>query len=401
MASRRPTRARAGKPVTGRIELSFAREGASIVVRCRDDGAGLDYARILAKAREQDLVAAAAAPSEDELARLILVAGFSTRDAATHVSGRGIGMDAVHQRIQGLKGTLSLTSKAGAGMSIEMRLPVSLMTTNGLLVKVGGQMFAVTSYGIQDIHYVTQDRVRRVGTGRVYHDGKQVIPLDDIETLLGRPSPETSERDWFPALLVRSDTGAVRAIRVQDVLDAQELVVKDLGRYVSRPRGVIGVTILGDGSIAPVLDLAPLLRTAPADAAPRAATRIEGRRSVLVVDDSLSARRAAERLMRDAGFDVRGATDGMDAVAMIEKSRPDIVLVDMEMPRMNGLELSSHLRAREATRALPIIMITSRSTDKHRKQAEAAGVDAYLTKPFNADELLRHVEQLTAAAVLA
>ncbi len=402
-------RARSGKPFSGRIDLHFGREGASIVVRCIDDGAGLDYARILTKARQLQLLGAGATPSEDELARLILVAGFSTRDAATQVSGRGIGMDAVNERIQGMKGALRLASTTGRGMSVEIRLPVSLMTTNGLLIKVGSQTMAVSSYGVQDIHYVTQDRVQQVGNGLMYHYGEAVHPLNDIHSLLDRPADDDRGRDWFPALLVRTDEGTLRAVRVQDVLDSQELVVKDLGRFVVKPRGVIGVTILGDGSIAPVLDLAQLLRAAPVastrsvanhpsastPAAP-ASVRTESRRSALVVDDSMSARRAAAQVMKDAGFDVRSASDGIEAAAMIDKLRPDIMLVDMEMPRMNGLELTSHLRSREATRELPIIMITSRSTDKHRKQAQAAGVDVYLTKPFNDDELLRHVERLTS-----
>ena len=400
-------RARSGKPVSGRIDLHFGREGASILVRCVDDGAGLDHARILAKAQQLHLVAAGATPSEDELARVILVAGFSTRDAATQVSGRGIGMDAVNERIQGMKGALRLASSKGRGMTVEIRLPVSLMTTNGLLIKVGKQTMAVSSYGVQDIHYVTQDRVERIGNGLVYHHGDAVHPLDDIHRLLGRPADDERGRDWFPALLVRTDDGSLRAVRVQDVLDSQELVVKDLGSFVAKPRGVIGVTILGDGSIAPVLDLSQLLRApgvataqllpSMAPAVSAAPARAEARKIALVVDDSMSARRAAAQFMKDAGFDVRSAMDGIEAAAMVEQQRPDIALVDMEMPRMNGLELTSHLRSREATRDLPIIMITSRSTDKHRKQAQAAGVDVYLTKPFNDDELRHHIERLTSA----
>ncbi|MFZ2652931.1 MAG: response regulator [Burkholderiaceae bacterium] len=406
-------RARAGKPATGRIDLSFTREGAAILVRCSDDGAGLDFERILAKARERKLIAQGVTPSPDELARLTLVAGFSTRDAATQVSGRGIGLDAVNERVQSLKGVLRISSGAGGGTSVEMRLPVSLMTTNGLLIKVGGQTMAVSSYGIQDIHYVTQDRIRRVGNALFYQNGDQVHPLDNIDALLGRADRRddadgNARRNWFPALLVRTDEGQLRAIRVHDVLDSQELVVKDLGRFVAKPRGVIGVTILGDGGIAPVLDLGQLLRAPAAQqrsvvgagsAASPIVVRTESRRSALVVDDSLSARRAAAQFLKDAGFDVRSAMDGVEAAAMIEKLRPDIVLVDMEMPRMNGLELTSHLRAREATRELPIIMITSRSTEKHRTLAKAAGVDVYVTKPFDESDLLTHIERLTAAAL--
>jgi CheY-like chemotaxis protein len=166
----------------------------------------------------------------------------------------------------------------------------------------------------------------------------------------------------------------VRAVAVQEVFGSQEIVLKDTGAYVEKPAGILGVTVLGDGSIAPVIDLPQLLRGA-----------------------SLQERAAAQ-LMRDAGYEVRMAIDGMEAAAMIEKNVPDVALVDMEMPRLNGLELTIHLRSREATRSLPIIMITSRSTAKHRAEAQKAGVDVYPTKPFNDDELLQHVERLAMCA---
>jgi chemosensory pili system protein ChpA (sensor histidine kinase/response regulator) len=274
------------------------------------------------------------------------------------------------------------------------------------LIRHSDQVLAISSYGIHDIRYVTRDQVRALGNGFVYQNEGKVYELSRLDALIGR-SMQGEDRDWFPALLVHTDSGALRAVRVQEVLDSQEIVVKGLGRYVARPQGVVGVTILGDGSIAPVLDLPQLLR-APQRAARVSAAAlpgtsverspVEARRSALVVDDSLSARRAAAQFMRDAGFSVRTAIDGIEAAALLEKQVPDIILVDMEMPRMNGLEFTTHVRTRDATKHVPIIMITSRSTDKHRRQAESAGVNVYLTKPFSDDELLESVERLTAHA---
>jgi chemosensory pili system protein ChpA (sensor histidine kinase/response regulator) len=397
-------RAERSKPPVGRIDLSFAREGASMVVRVSDDGAGLDLARIRAKAEGLGHLARAQVASDDELARLILLPGFSTREDATQVSGRGIGMDAVFTKVQALKGTLRLVAAPGRGLTVELRLPTSLMTTHGLLIRHGDQVLAISSYGINDIRYVAREQVQALGHGYVYQEERHAYELNRLDALIGG-SMHGDDRGWFPALLVHTDSGALRAIRVQDVLDSQEIVVKGLGRYVARPHGVVGVTILGDGSIAPVLDLPQLLR-APQRAARSAAAAttgttaarspVEGRGSALVVDDSLSARRAAAQFMRDAGFTVRTAIDGIEAATLIEKQVPDIVLVDMEMPRMNGLELTTHVRTRDSTRHVPIIMITSRSTEKHRRQAESAGVNVYLTKPFSDDELLEHVERLTA-----
>jgi chemosensory pili system protein ChpA (sensor histidine kinase/response regulator) len=399
-------RAERGKPPVGRIALAFAREGASMVVRVSDDGAGLDLARVRAKAEALGHIVAGKVATDDEVARMILLPGLSTREGATQVSGRGIGMDAVYTKVQALKGTLRLVAAPGQGLTVELRLPTSLMTTHGLLVRHGDQVLAVSSYGINDIRYVAREQVRALANGHIYQEGDQVFELNRLDGLIGG-SMHGEERDWFPALLVHTDSGALRAIRVQDVLDSQEIVVKGLGRYVARPHGVVGVTILGDGSIAPVLDLPQLLRApqraarvtaAALDAPSDARSPVEGRGSALIVDDSLSARRAAAQFMRDAGFTVRTAIDGIEAASLIEKQVPDIILVDMEMPRMNGLELTTHVRTRDATRHVPIVMITSRSTEKHRRQAESAGVNVYLTKPFADEELLEHVERLVAGA---
>jgi chemosensory pili system protein ChpA (sensor histidine kinase/response regulator) len=399
-------RAARGKPAVGRVDLSFVREGASVVVRVTDDGGGLDLHRIRSKAESRGDLASGQPATDDEIARLILLPGFSTRADATQVSGRGIGMDAVYTRVQALKGTLRLHVAGGRGLTVELRLPVSLMTTHGLLVRHHDQVVAISSYGIHDIRYVTHDQVRAHGNGYVYEQDGQEHELDRLDVLLGRPR-EDEKRDWFPALLVQTDSGALRAVRVHEVIDTQEIVVKSLGRFVPRPHGVVGVTILGDGGIAPVFDLPQLLRSpqhaarvGAATGSNSSATPVENKRSALVVDDSLSARRAAAQLMRDSGFDVRTAIDGSEAATLLEKHVPDIILVDMEMPRMNGLELTTHVRTRAATRHVPIVMITSRSTDKHRRQAQNAGVNVYLTKPFSDDELLQHVERLTTGAAV-
>jgi chemotaxis protein histidine kinase CheA/ActR/RegA family two-component response regulator len=399
-----------GKAAAGKIELSFAREGASVVVRCSDDGAGLDLARIRAKALARGLIAEGQTLLDDELARIVLLPGFSTRDESTEVSGRGIGMDAVYSRVLQLKGSLRMVNRAGQGLTVELRVPTSLMTTHGVLVRVADQIVALTSFGISGINHVTADQVRKVGNNEVFVEGEQVHHLLKLDQLLGHGDRGAQERGWFPALMVQTDSGQQRAIQVQDVLDSQELVVKKLGKYVPDVPGVIGVTILGDGSVAPVLDLPQLLREMAdgVNAGPRrqrsaagGVSRVEARKSALVVDDSLSARRAVAQVMRDAGYDVRTAIDGMEAAAILAKMLPDIVIVDMEMPRMNGLELTTHIRSRDNTRHLPVVMITSRSTDKHRQMADTAGVDVYLTKPFNDDELERHVHRLTSVAKAA
>ncbi len=395
-------RQRLGKPRVGRIELSFAREGNNIVIRCRDDGAGLDREAIRRTATARGLLAADAQPEAAELERLILLPGFSTRGETTQTSGRGIGMDVVYSRLLAIKGSLRIESRPGAGSLMEIRLPVTLIATHALLARIGARLCAISDRGVEQILYSGIGKIQKMGKVTLFQTGEDLYELTALEDLLDLPPDRRARTRAAPAvLLVREETGNRRAVLVQDIVDSRDLVVKNLGPYLPKLNGIVGATILGDGSVAPVLDLPELLRaptsSQPASpvAKPMAPTVAEAPRPfALAVDDSLSARRSLAQCVQDAGFEVRTARDGLEAIAIIQGRRPDIVLADLEMPRMNGLELTAHLRANPATRDLPVIMITSRSTDKHRREAERAGVNVYLTKPFAEDELLVQVHRL-------
>jgi len=392
-----------GKPGVGTIALDFVREGTTIVVRCHDDGSGLHYAAIRQTAIERGLIDANQLLSEEELSRLILQPGFSTHAQTTQVSGRGIGMDAVYSRVQELKGSLHLTSEANKGCLVELRLPVSLMSTHGLLVRASKQVFAISSLGVEQILYPGAGTLMQVGHTAMYQVGEDIYATTTLEALLNLTPEQSCEPEApCPALLVRQDTGRSRVVFVPEIMGSLTLVVKNLGRYVPTIKGIIGAAILGDGSVTPVLDLPDLLRR-PAraraglvvheQAAPAVANTVP---MALVVDDSLSARRALAEFVRDLGFEVQTAGDGLEAVALLEHTVPDILLVDLEMPRMNGLELTAHVRSRSATTHLPVLMVTSRSTEKHRRSAMQAGVNVYLVKPFAEDELAMHIQRLTA-----
>ncbi len=399
-------RQRLGKPPVGRIELSFEREGNNILIRCQDDGAGLDLAAIRQTAMERGLISADQSLPDDELARLILLPGFSTRDAATQTSGRGIGMDMVYSRLLAMKGSLRIQTRAGQGCLMELRLPVTLISTHALLVRPRDHLLAISDRGIEQILYSGVGSIQKLGQVATFRMGDEVYELTVLDTLLNLPPDHRARNRTTPSvLLVREETGTLRAVLVPEVVDSRDLVVKHLGQYLPKLNGIVGATILGDGSVAPVLDLPELLR-APATGQAvhhivRAATPVAPaphRPFVLAVDDSLSARRSLAQFAQDAGFEVRTARDSLEAIEIIKGKRPDLVLADLEMPRMNGLELTAHLRANQATHTLPVIMITSRSTEKHRREAETTGVNVYLTKPFMEDELLGHIHRLLQPA---
>lgn len=396
------SRKKKNKNLTGSINLTFSRDGDHIVVRCKDDGAGLDFYAIKNTAIQKGIITKEADLSEEELTRLIWMAGFTTRDITTQISGRGIGMDAIYSQITAMKGTITINSIKNKGCTVEIRLPVTLISVHAILIKLRKQTIAVSNRGIEQILCPDDGKLVRDNDKYTYHLNGDVYPAFDIETLLHQPRDQRAgDREERSVFILRDETGFKSAIAIEHVISNQDLIVKQLGVCVPNILGIEGATILGDGSVAPVLDLPGLIRTLSSnDISPFVEQRLahndaeEETIKALIVDDSLSARRSLAEFVKDLGYDVRMARDGIEAIEMVEKTKPDILLVDLEMPRMNGLELATHIRSKADTKDIPIIMITSRSTDKHRDMADSAGVNAYLTKPFSEDELLENIQNL-------
>jgi len=395
----REQRIQAKKDPEGKITLSFFREGTQIVVRCKDDGAGLNHEAILEKAIKQNLIKADEQLSTSDINRLILHPGFSTREKATQTSGRGVGMDIVHTELLAMKGSVHIESERNNGCLIELRMPVTLMSSHALLLRHLNQIIAVSNHGIEKILHPSDSQIIESGNETFCEVDGEKLKMVTLESLLNLPEDKReSDRATRPALLIREEE-LNYVVYIQEVFDTRDLFIKSMGQYLNNVKGILGATILGDGSVVPVIDLPELIRAPVVDirGPNELTTYTDIPRALpvaLVIDDSLSARRALAQVIQDAGFDVRTAKDGIEAVGIIENRIPDIILVDMEMPRMNGMEFTSHVRGFERTKDIPVIMVTSRSTDKHRKQAEAAGVDVYVTKPFSEDELLDHVHAL-------
>ena len=388
------------KPVAGQLTFEFDREGNNILVRCRDDGRGLDYGAIRYAAEKRGLLNPGEIISEEELKRFILRPNFSSRTVSTQTSGRGVGMDAVRAQIIKMGGTLTLNSVQGRGMTVELRVPLPLSLTFALITYVGRFRVAIANKGISQIIYSSAGEVvlDSNGTETLQLDGN-TYPVARLMDLLHVPDSRKIPRP-YAAILMVEDEVKTTAILIDAISDSLDVVIKGLGHYIGKVPGYIGATILGDGAVTPVLDVAELLR-APAYAvagvlptALEAAAPVSLLPTVLVVDDSLSQRRALEQLLTDAGFRVRTSRDGIEAAETLVHFRPDVVLTDLEMPRMNGIELASHIRTQEKIKHLPVIMITSRTTQKHRQMAEEAGVDAYFTKPVRDEDLLIKMQRL-------
>ena len=391
-------RTRAGKPEVSTIRLVFSRRGQTVTVRCRDDGHGLDYSAIRRKAIKSGLMQASQDISEEELSRFILLPGFSTRERTNEISGRGVGLDVVRDRLLVMKGMVEVRSEFGKGCEFLLRFQASLVAQHALLIESSGQIFAVPSYALDQALPPAAGEFVSIGSEINLRYQKRTYPVKALSALIGYNSGEMTLEimDLKSVLLVHVDLD-IHAVLVDRIVDGRDLILKDPGRYVKKINGVGGIAILGDGTVAPLLDLAELLRL-PMPQLIEAATSItsddpvaSARRGILVVDDSLSVRKSLVQLVSDAGYNVKAAKDGLEAIALLKDFTPGVILTDLEMPNMNGLEFTSHLRARPDTRELPVIMITSRSMDKHRKQAELVGVSVYMTKPYTDTDLLGHI----------
>lgn len=392
----------AGKAESGRIVLNFSRQGQQVVLRCHDDGRGLDYAAIRARAIERSLIAPEQAVSDEELARLILSSGFSTRQSVTELSGRGVGLDVVREWAVVMNGSIKISSRPGLGCTIELRFAASLSTMHALIVEAAGERFALPS--VQIVRAVPRGvgHFAHFGDKLVYRhadkDGEKAYPAIDLAQAVGMPRAADIPLADFDAVIVHIDD-KLHALAVERLIDSRELLVKSPGRYAKNLSGITGLSILGDGGIAVNLDLTNLLKagthhTGPHHTGTHTAALVtqlpqHHQSSVLIVDDALSVRASLLQMVQDAGYHAQTARDGIEAINVLKDFTPDLVLTDLEMPNLNGVELTRHIRGRADLKELPVIMITSRSQEKHRQMAEQAGVSAYFTKPYNDDELLQ------------
>ena len=396
----------AGKPSEGAVHIRVAREATEVVIRVSDDGRGLDREAILKRGIERGLLRADTKPTDNQLLSLITQPGFSTASTVTQLAGRGVGMDVVANEIKQLGGSLSIESEAGKGSVFVLRLPFTLAVTQAILVRIGEATFAIPMTSVQGVARVSPDdlAVRLADDEPTFQYGNEEYGIHDLAELLGLPPGLPAEGEQQPLLLTRA--GDLRAaIRIDAVLGSREIVVKSVGPQISSVPGLLGATIMGDGSVLIILDLAPLVRHGITRRQHRIADGLSAvqapvieevrvRPLVMVVDDSITMRKVTGRVLERHEYDVSTAKDGIDAIEKLHERVPDLMLLDIEMPRMDGYELAMHMKADPRLRDVPIIMITSRSGDKHRQRAFDIGVDRYLGKPYQEAELLVQISEV-------
>ncbi len=392
------------KPPRGRVWLSAYHEGTQAVLRVRDDGRGLDAEQLRKKAVSGGFLSAdrAAALSDADVMSLVFLQGLSTADKVTDVSGRGVGMDIVRDTVQKLRGTISIDSTPNEGTSFTIRLPLTLAVIRALIVRVHGQPFAVPLAALQQILRLSVEESARMMRERVVSLNNKLLPVVRLSEALEIPEGADAPSK-LPVLVVRVGESEV-ALVVDDIVEGREVVIKSLGRHLQRVRGIMGATIFGDGSVVPILNVVDLLGKHEAEAvtthAPVATLPARTQRdtlTVMIVDDSPSVRRVMSNLIKGASWTPLTAKDGLDAIEMLRNATalPDVVLTDIEMPRMDGYELLAALKANEVLARLPVAMITSRAGDKHRRKALDNGAADYLTKPYSDDELLAMVRRMS------
>jgi chemosensory pili system protein ChpA (sensor histidine kinase/response regulator) len=388
-------RVAAGKPESGSIKISLRQESNEMALILSDDGAGINIEKLHRKALEKGVVAADQELSEIEQIQLVFASGLSTADAITALAGRGVGMDVVRSEITAIGGRIDIATTRGGGTTFTVYLPLTLAVTQAVLVRTGETVLAISSVMVEQVLRVKADALAMMYEKKDVEFQGNTYPLFSMQQLLAMPA-STEVPVYSSVLLLRSGVQRI-ALHVDELVGNQEIVVKNVGPQLARVPGVAGATVLADGRIVLIMNpvaLAQRARITPqavADFVPIEPEAGAVAPVVMVVDDSLTVRKVTSRLLEREGFQVITAKDGVDALEQMKDMLPAVMLVDIEMPRMDGFELTRNVRGDPRMKAVPIIVISSRTADKHRSQAMSIGVNHFLGKPYPEAELLQHI----------
>ncbi len=423
------TRRGKGKSETGLITLRAYQDGNQVVLEVEDDGNGIDAQRLKQAAISKRIVSAerAEAMTDTEAMELMFIPGFSTAEKVTSLSGRGVGMDVVKNVVTKFKGNISVKSTLGKGSCFTIRLPLTLAINQSLLIQAGGKTYAFPLSSVEETVELIMENIQKIGEQELITVRDQTIPLIHLNQVIGMEEDPASMKPKYPVVIL-SDADQKIAVRVDRLIGKEEIVVKTLGSHLKNVMGVMGATVLGDGSVILILDVSylfrywqggknagtsvrssygalPVLETEgfmpdeeEAEETPKrpepAKTRVRGKIRVLCADDSVSIRKYVESLLKREEYEVTTAQDGAEAYDIAEKNKFDLIMTDLEMPKMHGYELISALRSKPQFSQIPIVILTARSGEKHRRRGLELGANAFLNKPFDVDELLNTIHGL-------
>jgi chemosensory pili system protein ChpA (sensor histidine kinase/response regulator) len=396
VAERRAT----GKPEAGTIRLQVKSENDEITLTVTDDGAGIPLAQVRQKAIERGLLVADQKMTDATLLAVIFEPGFSTADSVTQIAGRGVGLDSVRSDITGLGGRIDIANHAGQGATFSIYLPVTLSVAQVVMVRAGQHVFALPAVMVEQVQKLKPDALAQARAEGQITWAEQSYGLYYLAQLIGDHTTQPQDQRYTPVILLRSGNYHI-ALHVDEVLGNAEVVMKPIGPQLARVPGMAGASVMGDGNIVLIINPVQLanrealavgsVQVVNVEAVPPRAPEI------MVVDDSLTMRKVLSRLLEREGYRVVVAKDGMDALQLLQDSLPDLILSDIEMPRMDGFELVRNIRGDSRTAAIPLLIISSRTAEKHRSLARDLGVNAYLGKPVQDDELLAQVRALLNA----
>ncbi len=388
-------RAELSKPELGEITIELRHDGNEAHIEIRDDGNGLDVEAIRARALERGLMETGATWSERQLAELIFMPGFTTASDVTLAAGRGVGMDVVKNEVSALGGRIDLEFERNRGTRFVIRLPLALGVKRCVLIEVARRIYALPVQLVEHVMTFKPELIDELRRTRIAQWQGRNYPFHYLPDLLGVVGAGSNARRNVSMLMLRSGVERL-GLQVDRIVGIQDLVSKRLGPQLEALSSINGAAVLGDGRIVLFINPVELAQRvgakAGSDSKPSgAATGARKQPLMLVVDDSLTVRRVTSRLLMRAGYQVITAKDGVDALNQLKGALPDVMLVDIEMPRMDGFELTKQVRATSTLAHIPIIMVTSRDAQKHRTYAFELGVNAFMGKPYQEEELLAHI----------
>jgi two-component system chemotaxis sensor kinase CheA len=397
-------RARRNKPLSGTITINVCHmNGKKVEILISDNGAGIDITKVKASAIKLGILSQAEADNLDEMNILSLIfkSGVTTSPIITDLSGRGLGLAIVQEKVEKLGGIVSCETHAGVGTTLRIILPLTLATFRGVLVRVDEHLFVIPTTNVDSVKRIKQDEIKTIENRETISFNGCTIPLVSLLAVLELPQKEKKgEAEFFQSVVLGAAEKRI-AFSVDEVLNEQEVLFKGVGKQLSRVRNIAGATVLGTGKVVPILNIPDLMKSAvrisaaPAVAAVVAPEKIRERKSVLVVEDSITARTLLKNILETAGFDVKTAVDGIDAFTALKTEDFDLVVSDVDMPRMNGFDLTVKIRSDKKFADLPVVLVTALESREDRERGIDVGANAYIVKSsFDQSNLLEIIRRL-------